>query len=129
MLCASKGNDEIMKILINAGANVEVRDRAGLTVMHYACKSQNVNTVGYMLQEGKIFGELHDARTRGGVTPLMYVVQGTGKYVSQLTAECLNTGMHPFVEDYLGNSVMDYAALHKEEKNPNVCDGIKMAQD
>ena len=37
--------------------------------------------------------------------------------------------MHPFVEDYLGNSVMDYAALHKEEKNPNVCDGIKMAQD
>ena len=49
----------------------------------------------------------------------MYVVQGAGKYVSQVTAECLNAGMNPFVEDYLGNSVMDYAALHKEQNKNN----------
>ena len=67
-----------------------------------------------MLQEAGIFSKLYDARTKGGVTPLMYVVQGTGKYASSVTAECLNAGMNPFVEDYLGNSVMDYSALHKE---------------
>ena len=59
----------------------------------------------------------------------MYAVQGNGKYATQVVAECLNAGMNPFVEDYLGNSVMFYAALHKEAKSPNICDGIKMAQE
>ena len=59
----------------------------------------------------------------------MYAVQGTSKYASQVTSECLNAGMNPFVEDYLGNSVMVYAALHKGDKNPNICDGIEMAQE
>ena len=116
-----------MKIFIDAGAKVDVRDRAGLTVMHHACKSQNVNTIRYMLQEITIFGQLYNSQTKGGVTPLMYVVQGTGQFVDQAAVECLNAGLHPFVEDYLGKSVMDYAALHKEEKNPNICDFIKKA--
>ena len=55
MLCASKGNDESMKILISAGANVEVRDKAGLSVMHYACKSQNKYTIEYILNETETF--------------------------------------------------------------------------
>ena len=50
--------------------------------------------------------DILEARTAGGLTPLHFAIQGGNIYLIQ---ECLNQGMHPFAEDYLGQSAVDYA--------------------
>ena len=47
--CAAKGDDTVLQVLLNAGADIDARDRAGLSAMHHACKSQNKETVRFML--------------------------------------------------------------------------------
>ena len=54
----------------------------------------------------------------------MFAVQSKN---GTLVAECLNKGMNPFAEDYLGQSVMTYAAIH-QEKHPNIWQGVQNAQ-
>jgi len=58
-----------------------------------------------MLEKG-IFQNCIEARTVGGVTPLMYAVQSGNIYI---VGECLNRGFNPFSKDNLGQSADDYA--------------------
>ena len=53
---------------------------------------------------------MQDARTNGGVTPLMLAVESGNIY---MVGECLNRGFNPFARDYLGRSVLDYAEPFK----------------
>ena len=55
MYCASKGNNTALQVLLNAGADIHARDKTGLSAMHHACKTQNLDTVCFMLKENSIF--------------------------------------------------------------------------
>ena len=48
LYCASKGDENCMKVLINAGADINLRDKSGHTVIHHACKGQNLETLRFM---------------------------------------------------------------------------------
>ena len=69
------------------------------------------------------YSHLFEARTNGGVTPLMFAVQNPDL---GFVNECLKSGMNPFSEDYLGQSVMSYASFHKV-RTPEICLAIEDA--
>ena len=75
MYCASYGDENCMKVLVGAGADPKVRDMSGLTVLHYACKTQNAKVLQYICCASE-FNGLINTRTNGGITPLMYAVRG-----------------------------------------------------
>ena len=102
---ARHGLSNWMRIFYFAGADVNVKDKAGHTVVHHACKSYNMDTLKYIV-DCKSYKHLHNTRTRGGVTPLMYAAQNPD--INYVTL-CLNAAMNPFTEDCLGQSVMTYA--------------------
>ena len=49
MYCAAKGDGTALELLLKAGADINARDKTGLSAMHHACKSKNLNTVRFML--------------------------------------------------------------------------------
>lgn len=74
-IASRKGNDEILKELIENGANINCRDAAGCTPLHYACQSNLQSTVQLLIQEGganiqmrnhdTYWVPLHEAASRG----------------------------------------------------------------
>ena len=49
LFCAAYGNEDSMDVLVTAGADQNVTDKAGLTVFHYACRSQNLRTLRFLV--------------------------------------------------------------------------------
>ena len=49
LFCAAHGCEGGFKALLKAGAPKNVTDRAGLTVIHHACRSQNLRTLRYLI--------------------------------------------------------------------------------
>ena len=92
MHCAAMGSPEGLEIIIARNPNVNAKDRAGRTALHYCCKGGNIQNLRLMLERG-IFMECIESRTCGGVTPLMCAVQSGNIYV---VGECLNRGFNPF---------------------------------
>ena len=45
MLCAKYGWGDLMRVLVFAGGDVNVRDKVGYTVMHHVCKSNNIEAL------------------------------------------------------------------------------------
>ena len=73
LLCAKNDLADLMRVLVFAGSDVNVRDKVGYTLMHHVCKTNNIKTLKYMLG-CQAYNHLHEAQTNGGVTPLMYAV-------------------------------------------------------
>ena len=62
-----------MQLLIEAGADINTKTKDELTLVHHACRFGNAEILGFMtMSEG--FKNSFEARTRGGVTPLMFAV-------------------------------------------------------
>ena len=60
---------------------------------------------------GKITdSSLLDARTKGGVTPLMAAIQSANVFMVNF---CLNKNFNPFLEDFTGKTCLDYAKPFK----------------
>ena len=51
-----------------------------------------------------------EARSNGGVTPLMSAIQSGNVY---LVGQCLNSSFDPFSKDFTGRSCVDYAEPFK----------------
>ena len=68
---------------------------------------------------------LTEVRTNGGATPLHYAIQSGNIYV---IGTCLNMGMHPFAEDYLGQSAIVYAKQAASSNGQNILHLIEQAQ-
>ena len=49
LFCAAHGCEGGLEALLKAGAPKNVTDRAGLTVIHHACRSQNLRTLRYII--------------------------------------------------------------------------------
>ena len=73
MICASHGSLACMQLILDAGADIQAKDRCGQTAMHYACRSQKIENLEFMLQNDN-FKPIYETRSNGGVTPLMLAV-------------------------------------------------------
>nr|CAD7194918.1 unnamed protein product [Timema douglasi] len=67
-LASRMGKDDILKKLIESGANINCRDTAGYTPLHYACQSNLPNTVRILVQVG--YANVQARNTETGWVPL-----------------------------------------------------------
>ena len=75
MLAADLGQEKIVTILLNAGAQVNLKDQANCnkTALHHACCSANDSTT--IVEKLILAGANIDAASYNGITPLAYAVQ------------------------------------------------------
>ncbi|XP_021915720.1 tyrosine-protein kinase shark isoform X4 [Zootermopsis nevadensis] len=67
-LASRMGKDDILKKLIESGANINCRDTAGYTPLHYACQSNLPSTVRVLVQIG--FANIQARNSDTGWVPL-----------------------------------------------------------
>ncbi|PSN45883.1 Tyrosine-protein kinase HTK16 [Blattella germanica] len=67
-LASRMGKDDILKKLIESGANINCRDTAGYTPLHYACQSNLPSTVRVLVQIGLANIQARNSDT--GLVPL-----------------------------------------------------------
>ena len=60
ILSAKYGLGDLMRVLVFAGGDVNVRDRVGYTVMHHVCKSNDFETLRYVLG-CQTYNHLHES--------------------------------------------------------------------
>ncbi|XP_066603271.1 tyrosine-protein kinase Shark [Prorops nasuta] len=80
-LAAKNGADEILEKLIQSKANVNCRDTAGYTPLHYACQSNLPNTVIVLISGGANMQVRH---TETGMVPLHEAASRGHKNVIQV---------------------------------------------
>ena len=55
-----------------------------------------------------------EGKTEGGVTPLMYAIQGGSE---AMIRECISIGMNPHAADFKGKNCQSYASQFKDPRN------------
>lgn len=51
-IAVDEDKEEIVKMLLNGGANVNLKDSWGMTPLHYACELQNTRLIQILLESG-----------------------------------------------------------------------------
>jgi ankyrin repeat protein len=116
MHAADKRNTELIKLLLQAGANPNISNFDSLTPLHVAVVQQDVDVVAALLQSSTIRVNSSDKNWR---TALMYAAyDGNVALVTLL----LQAGAHLNGRDKDGVTVLDYA---KASDNSEVYDLIK----
>ena len=120
-------SDAILELLIEAGADLDVEDRYGMTALHNACRENNASMVKRLLDAGvstqnwreELNVEFEDTTIIAGITnptPLHWsVVKGNEDIVGMLleAGADVNRGQEPV--SYLGNDLDEeygFTALH-----------------
>ena len=95
---------------MSLGADLSLVDSLGYNVLHYACRSGNVETyqsiVDYIDEE--TLDELIDVTTAGGLTPLMLAVQSRNEHLVLTLLES-EFSPNPFIRDCVGKRALDHA--------------------
>lgn len=105
MLAATISTPETMQFILATGAvNINETDTSGRTALHFACRKGMIDNINFLLSQPGIDIE---ARTCGGMTPLMYVAQSGDIHA---VAACLNRGLNPFQRNSIGQRPIDLAA-------------------
>ncbi|KAH7390933.1 ankyrin repeat-containing domain protein [Phaeosphaeria sp. MPI-PUGE-AT-0046c] len=81
-IATANGNVEIVKILLDAGANVDATTRAGETALHMAIKNNQTNIFNLLLEAGP---ELEVHTTDTNETPLHYAASKSGSLATIVT--------------------------------------------
>ena len=105
MFAASNGHPEVLEMLLSHNASLTATDSFGRTVLHHCCRSGNLANVRLLLDR-ITDTSLYEARSNGGVTPLMSAIQSGNPYI---VGHCLNKSFNPFQRDYMGKTCRDYA--------------------
>ena len=108
MLCCARGSVGCLKGLLSRGPDLQCEDKAGRTALHIACRRGRREVIGTLCEHmpARAFAELKEAKTNGGVTPAMCVVQSGDK---SAFGECFFRGFSLYAVDNLGQSLEDYA--------------------
>ena len=112
VIACKKGNLEIMKLLIDNGAIVEVKDCFGCPVLHIACE-KGIEFVKLLILNGADPNSL-DAYKK---TPLHAAIVCGSSY--QVVNFLLKTGVNTSLKDYAGKTAVALA-LEKEDLNPAI---------
>eukprot|EP01155_Anaeramoeba_flamelloides_P000705 Anaeramoba_flamelloidesa1053469_82.p1 GENE.a1053469_82~~a1053469_82.p1 ORF type:complete len:419 (-),score=77.88 a1053469_82:664-1920(-) len=107
LLVASKtGNFEISKLLINAGANLNLQDKRGFSPLHFLCSTHKptIEIVKLFLEKGVNI----DAQTRTGCTPLHLAVKNGDCRISKLL---ISKGASINKADFNGYTSLHYSCL------------------
>jgi len=105
---AARGNSEIAKALLKAGADSNPRNKAGATPIHWAAGGGFVDVVQVLLEARADA----NARTRGGGTPLMRAVENGHVEVARVL---LARGAFVNARDREGLTAMHFAAKRSQK--------------
>lgn len=100
MNAACYGRVEIVKYLINHGANVNAKDNAGLTALHFAVKDANKGIITLLLDAGADV----NCRNNYGNSPIMMCNNLTPH---NIFAVLLSYGADPMQKNNFGNNALD----------------------
>jgi len=67
MLACTKKNENIVRLLVGNGANLQLENKDGWTSFHLACREGDVSIVSYLLS---VNPEIWKTRSKNGRTPL-----------------------------------------------------------
>ncbi|CAG9860304.1 unnamed protein product [Phyllotreta striolata] len=103
---AQYGDLERVSDVLKKGRDVDVRDSAGYTALHYASRNGHLRVCKFLVENGADV----NARTNGGVTALARACS-TGK--EDIVDFLLSVNADPFIQDSDGKTALHRAALNK----------------
>ncbi|XP_030748322.1 tyrosine-protein kinase Shark [Sitophilus oryzae] len=110
-LAAKKGQNDILRHFIQREFNVNLRDAAGFTPLHYACEYNFPATVRLLIESGN--ANIQARNTNSGEVPLHVAAsKGHKEVIKELLS--LNAPVHPRTKD--GNLPIDLARKHDHEE-------------
>ena len=113
---ATLGDVDIMKLLVDAGANVNKKDKYGRTALHFACSNGKDEAITLLLA---LPGIDVNATSLGHETPLSKALQFGHHNSAALLLEC---GADPTVSNSLGQDARTLAGLTKNEATMKMVD-------
>ncbi|XP_067652901.1 ankyrin repeat domain-containing protein 50-like [Haliotis asinina] len=105
MLAAVKGQSDVMKLLLDRGANVSLVDVIGYNVLHFACIGGNLETVKLILSQDVID---INSRGNGSRTPVMDAAWKGDRNMVKLL---LDRGANVSLVDETGDNVLHFACI------------------
>ena len=99
ILASTDGSEDIVKMLLEAGANVNVEDNVGNTVLLIAIDRGHKTVIKVLLERGADV----NAENRSGQTPLRYV---SGRGREDIVKMLLEAGANVNVKDNIGNTAL-----------------------
>jgi ankyrin repeat protein len=125
MHAALRGKPEMVKRLLDAGAQIDAKDVVGWTAFHFAARSAaGPDALRVLLERGVSLekGKNADAPDEGGTTPLMVAASYDRAEAADLL---LKAGANPAQADRTGRSAYEYALLKNAENARKVLEEIK----
>lgn len=105
---AEVGNEALVRLLVNRGADVKMKDRDRRTVLHYAIPGHNEAVVQLLMDKGADV----NARTRQGQPALLYAVISGNEAIAQLL---IDKGADINARGIFGYSVLVWAIMDGTE--------------
>lgn len=105
--CVKRDNTDVIRLLLDGGANAKIADESGYTPLHRAAGLCEPETIGLLLQHGAD----PNARDSNQVTPLISAAASGKRENLRLL---INAGADVRARDRDGKSVLEYAARYPE---------------
>ena len=78
---AGGGHIEVVRFLVENGADVNARDKGDDTALHDAAFEGHIEVVRFLLENGAdVTGALHEAADRGHLEVMRFLVENRGRY-------------------------------------------------
>lgn len=128
-LAALGGHHNIVKLLINKGANIHTKDERNMTPLTWASVRGNMNTIRHLLNAGANI----NAKSQGGHTALVYsIIQGR-PHVTRLLLERganIPTNLNTLVQkSYMSPNALKVKQLVNNEQKKRLAAKMKMARN
>ena len=107
---------EVMKLLLNEGANVNLANRDKMTPLHFAVALNYADVARILIQ----YGAKVDAKNIHSQTPMHMAVRNDSRYIAREGSKCirilLQNGGNSNLKDKKGEKPLEYALRKNREK-------------